>query len=458
MSALMLPVLLAAAALVVDVGNVFAQRRTLQQSADAAALAAAQDIKVPSCTPNCLQTLAVRYSTMNGGPGSLSRCASAGATNCWVYPYVSDSGVVDPTKLEVRLRREVNTIFAGLLGASKVGVNARAVASTAFATSVTPGTTTVHTVTGTSTSYSTSTSTSTVTTTIETSSNVAAFAMSTDPHALNISGGSAAKVFSSLVTNGCIDVSGLSNDVSKASYLALGRKGDKGCKWSGHESTFAPSDPSMYVGPFAPLPWPADPVSRMNSVLAACGGNIRSSFDESAMRAAGPGTYCFSVALAFNGTPYNWNGYTFLTTSTANSAISVVSDGQVFTAPAPAARNIAFFVASGLRQDGTCSQIGPSFFSNHPVDITGQIYAPCGDVTLNAGNQIFSGFLEAQRIIISGGKDTTFQGTGPGGTSTTESTVTTTTTTPVITPVTSTWTDTNPAVTRTTGTNVSLSQ
>ncbi len=47
--ALTLPVLLGFAALVVDAGNLFASKRSLQKSADAASLAATQELNGSSC-------------------------------------------------------------------------------------------------------------------------------------------------------------------------------------------------------------------------------------------------------------------------------------------------------------------------------------------------------------------------------------------------------------------------
>ena len=62
---LLLPILLGMAGLVVDVGNAFAERRSLQKAADAAALAAAQD-------PAHAHSIAQSYSAANGGPAATS--------------------------------------------------------------------------------------------------------------------------------------------------------------------------------------------------------------------------------------------------------------------------------------------------------------------------------------------------------------------------------------------------
>ena len=74
---LAMPVFLAVIALVIDGSMLLVKRRALQNAADAAALAAAQDWPLGgSCTGACLaslQTTANKYSDKNGGP-SLHPC------------------------------------------------------------------------------------------------------------------------------------------------------------------------------------------------------------------------------------------------------------------------------------------------------------------------------------------------------------------------------------------------
>ena len=73
MVTLTLPVLLGVSALVIDIGNMYVQKRTLQTAADSAAIAAAQDLATgdkttgAACTSACVSALAGKYTAVNGG-------------------------------------------------------------------------------------------------------------------------------------------------------------------------------------------------------------------------------------------------------------------------------------------------------------------------------------------------------------------------------------------------------
>ena len=96
-TALTLPVLLAMAAIVVDLGNLYYQKRTLRGAADAAALAAAQDLNKPGCAGGscitrsygqvrqreCRHAFARPIWTRATPDGSIP----AGKPGCFVYPY-----------------------------------------------------------------------------------------------------------------------------------------------------------------------------------------------------------------------------------------------------------------------------------------------------------------------------------------------------------------------------------
>ena len=93
---LAMPVFLAIVALVVDGSMLLVKRRALQNAADAAALAAAQDWPLGGpCVGACLaslQTSANNYSDKNGGP-ALHPCSDPDPTNptdtnCFAAPYV----------------------------------------------------------------------------------------------------------------------------------------------------------------------------------------------------------------------------------------------------------------------------------------------------------------------------------------------------------------------------------
>ncbi len=113
-----LPVLLAAAALVVDGSHLFVNKRALQNAADAAALAAAYNLSTSGCSAMCASD-AGKYAGLNhsnpaADPNSstaLPACASASSKNCYTNPFKGN-----PTKVEVRLTRHVPTLFGHLFG------------------------------------------------------------------------------------------------------------------------------------------------------------------------------------------------------------------------------------------------------------------------------------------------------------------------------------------------------
>lgn len=112
---LLMVVLLGFAALVVDLGTLYVTKAKLQNAADAAALAGAQDLPTASTAENT----AITYAGKNGVK------SSSGDTVTTTAPYNSDS-----TKIEVVCTRTVKNYFVGVLGPkfATTDVSARAVA------------------------------------------------------------------------------------------------------------------------------------------------------------------------------------------------------------------------------------------------------------------------------------------------------------------------------------------
>ena len=84
--ALALPVALGFCALVVDLGASYVEKRSLQQAADTAALAAAQELQpaLGTCDAACMAAVNAKvalrvgqYSADNGGPSTVAQCTSA---------------------------------------------------------------------------------------------------------------------------------------------------------------------------------------------------------------------------------------------------------------------------------------------------------------------------------------------------------------------------------------------
>jgi hypothetical protein len=135
---LALPLFFALVALVTDGSNLFANRRSVQNVADASVLAAVRELNPdfslctgPASTAGtCLyrvQTVATDYSTRNGGD-PLHQCDDSVAYdwNCYQTPYPDSSGT---GTLQVRIKRNVPFRFGGIVGLSGSPVTAKAVAS-----------------------------------------------------------------------------------------------------------------------------------------------------------------------------------------------------------------------------------------------------------------------------------------------------------------------------------------
>src|SRR6185295_19015929 len=97
-------------ALVVDLGASYVEKRSLQQAADAAALAAAQELQpaLDTCDAACMAAVNAKvalrvgqYSADNGGPSTVPQCFSPSDPNpCYTWPYKGSNGLV-----QVRLNK-----------------------------------------------------------------------------------------------------------------------------------------------------------------------------------------------------------------------------------------------------------------------------------------------------------------------------------------------------------------
>jgi hypothetical protein len=146
-----LPLLLAVVALVTDGSNLFANKRSVQNVADATVLAAVRELNpdLSLCTGpastvgtclNKVQTVASDYSNRNGGPTPLHQCddTSGPDWNCYQTPYPDSTGTA---ALQIRIKRSVGLRFGGLVGLTQSDVVAKAVAGLGLpggATNVSP--------------------------------------------------------------------------------------------------------------------------------------------------------------------------------------------------------------------------------------------------------------------------------------------------------------------------------
>jgi Flp pilus assembly protein TadG len=136
LTTLLLPVLIGCCAIVIDVGSAFAQRRSLQQAADAAALAGAQRLPCGDLETACLNAagaVAAAYSRQNGGPSTLTACTGPSDSDCYE--------VIERVKMRVRLKTTIPTFFAAFFGKKNWDISAKSAASWMPYTSTTPGST-----------------------------------------------------------------------------------------------------------------------------------------------------------------------------------------------------------------------------------------------------------------------------------------------------------------------------
>jgi hypothetical protein len=501
---LAMPLFFAVCGVVIDGTNLMVNKRQMQNSADAAALAAAQTLDpairdmdlclvsdsgcrvavqnnpvyVSNAPPftNSVAYTAQEYVDKNWpeDPPTLTRCSSAEETNCWSWPYQKDMYGVDPGYsndayhfVQVKLKRPVNGFFTRVVGfllrdddsnpPFDVGARAVAAANPELGEQVntTPGTTNPGTIVDPQTNYGTTTLYSTSTSTTTTGgAGAVAFTMSEDcagaaasptgPAGASIQWSGAESSIKGLATNGGISVSG--GTTSKTSeHIQLGKKGQPGCEDFYGALPNPTYFPDVRLLDPHPIPWPVPPPSP--APPAGCTspttpGSQNQDFTITAVWLAThpPGTYCLNglnAKLSISATNTTFNGYTFFA-----PRIAVSANGSTFIGapPSPGQPQTVFdaygtdYLTNGRNPVSACgSNVANCAFSmsGQSNSITGNIFAPFGTISLSGGSGTTglggSGFLESQKLLISG-NFANFIGTGPlvGATTTTTTTTTST--------------------------------
>jgi hypothetical protein len=460
---LALPAMLGVIALALDGGKLFVNHIHLQNAADAAALASAQDLNQsncwqgPSVTCGGAQQAAVLnqvqvdvncYARQNNAPAgncgappyaypSIPQCAPpAITTTCFNWPYVK--GVTTHwDEVEVRLRYDsgVSLAFGGLPGIpSKAYPSARAVGTYQPELSVTmingttidpltiPGSTYATTVAG-STYVTTSPNQTIMSTT--TSSTFAggtgsvAFLKSTDcasaPATATTPAGSAmqwsgaASTLTEMIINGGITIN--SANTHHADRIWLGKLGTPGCQVLGKGA-----DVTTWTGPFSPpLDWPIVPPSGPPD---GCTSTDTANISTADWKLTHPaGVYCWtSGQLQIGANGVTFTGYTFYAPQISiNSNSMTINDDPSATA----------FVAYGfdsvdpISNLDSCNTGGGASNCAFSVNggsntINGRIFVPNGTVSVSGGGALTgNGFIEAQKMLVTGNFAGYF-GTGPG--------------------------------------------
>src|SRR5262245_60827673 len=142
---LALPVFFSAALFVVDGSQGFVVKRQMQGAADAAALAAAADVKPALDASTChvgdpcfiaartaVAATAAQYATTNGATVSnpLPACDVSHPTNCYTWPYPAEGVAGARGSVEVRLQGTVSGFFSNVarIAPNLLKPSARAVA------------------------------------------------------------------------------------------------------------------------------------------------------------------------------------------------------------------------------------------------------------------------------------------------------------------------------------------
>ena len=448
-----LPMLLGVLALALDGGKLFVSRLHLQNAADAASLASAQEIRDcwdGSCagTPlettrrGIVQTAVGAYSAENGGPSTIPECTLAWDTEteaqrhadhggtCFTWPYVK-GGAPQWAQVEVRLRRTVKWAFGGLPGIPSTSEAwARSIGTFQPEVNIipgnpgVPGTTFVFTdpdtISGgtTQTNSSTSSSTTVIPGGVHTTTNVTqgnctpggacgvAFAKSTACPAITYNGAGGDKI-GSLMTNGGFTVLGNSGKTINA--LFIGRLNENGCYINPGRATISNPPPQ---GPFSPQDWPIPlpyvptPVPLAQATLV--GNQCWTITNTGQAFTKGPGVYCSAGSLSFSN--QNFNGFTFFAqcVNVSGNTHNYTYNGNI---PASqGARRQTLFYASG---DAAACGGSTISIQGQTNTLNGDMFAPNGEITVQGGGVAGgTGFFEAQTLAFAG-NFASYLGNGP---------------------------------------------
>jgi len=348
------------------------QRRAVQNTADAAALAAAQDLSPAlsaSCAsdPACLATVrtsavndAAAYSAKNGGPSTLTQCGAASDANCYTWPYKNDNG-----RIEVRVKKTASTSLAASVGLGSLhDASARAVGSAHAITSP--------------------------------AGPLALFAYTHNgadlcgsPYGITVNGNPQTSI-AAVLSNGSVTVNA-SGSVVYAGYSPPSRNCTKAGMLQGNAATWD------HRG--AVRDWP-----RTFNRSAICTGhdsNVQRNLDSPA-----DGIYCSNVGIKLTGLG---SGKIYHLTIVA-PVINIPSNINHFTLFPDNAD------LDASNQDLALWQYGPGqdfTFDHNNSDVNGVIWIENGNLAYT-GNSGTTGFYEAQNISIDG-NSYVMHGSGPSG-------------------------------------------
>jgi Putative Flp pilus-assembly TadE/G-like len=419
--AIAVPLMVLFLAFVVDTAHAFVDQRHLQNTADAASLAAAQQLTpgAPSCRSGItVGACATDYVDLNGGPAlpvsGLPVCADAGGNpirahissdptatpNCYQWPYYDSNGVSHTDTVEVWLHQCTPTLVGGIVGVNRICESVSSLSSS------TPQTTTISHPG--STSYSTSTSTTVITgTTVP----------DTTLYSTTVRGSEGGAVFAADST--------CAGGVTITSSLSDFNFGDSGI-WSngGFHNKFA----YPFPGPGSYGESCTTPIGTFGGGLTTNPGDIMypsSAFDTnypSSWDTTLNGSICGQAGahiIPVDMTPYQ------IPSGAANNGI-YCSEGEIDVTSTGEAQSLTIVApvvnldgsndlspfTQGLLAAATSRFVDPALtVSTDDQHISGDLWAPNSTAVIS-GNSLTSGFVEAKDVTIS--TDTfTLQGDGP---------------------------------------------
>jgi hypothetical protein len=413
------------------------------------------------------------YSSMNGGPTVLVQCAGAWyaenpaqrhidptrdpnqPTGCYTWPYINGPAAADThwDQVEVRIRKPVDLSFASIVGFHNPAYPfARSVTTLQPALLVTtnPGSTVLgYSNPGQTHTYiysgltRTTTDPDTTVTNVETISHISggtgsvAFVKSSDcssaPATATVAQGNAFSWSGSTSSiSEFIDNGGLNIDGAKPHtyiHIWLVKKGVAGCEQYGPGATGG-----TITGPLAPFDWPIQPPA-IPTVGNGCATTGTDTLNLGWPGSHPPGVYCWPAGkLTISAKDTDFIGYSFYAPQ-----ILVNSNGMHMTAatPAPGQPQVLFDAyGNDFTDNNGLDNCGPSMphapsdcafaFSGNSDIINGQIFVPNGSISFSgAAANGSSGFMEAQKMFVSGNL-AQYQGLGPGDGGTITNTTTTT--------------------------------
>jgi Flp pilus assembly protein TadG len=350
MVALLLPVIMGLAGLVLDVGSWYVTKAQLQNAADAAALAGAGYL--PG-SPASAASAARTYAAYN----------VSGATVTSVTPYNGDS-----TQIQVTVSKTGSASFSSILGITSPTITATAVAQSVQSEG----------------------------------SDGFIYAGSTACNAISIT--SSGKVTAtSLWSNGGFSVSGNSNSVSVTDTVDAG---NSSCSFPSQLNPPGATNVGTYTG------WPVPlPTAAQGNLPSSCSSASIIISSSSWTTSNPPGIYCTTGTISIvNSGGLTLSGYEFVSENTSPYAILVISSGNLtLSGYCPSSCS-----SGSTPQTLFYATVGGIYFSNSGNSAcTGDMFAPAGQVYMAVSGGTNTGFIEASTTALTNSGNTTLTGTGP---------------------------------------------